>query len=141
MSGMDGCSISAGDRDGSEELGGLEKIGEGIGDGERSAGVEHEGSDDRSVGGSSSWVQYSCSCQRVVGRFDVIANRIELSRGWWWDGWVCSWFGSNTGSEEDSLCFLEGSLGTGNLGRSRISSSGCFGFFGFSMLEGALEAV
>jgi hypothetical protein len=28
-----------------------------------------------------------------------------------------------------------------DLGRSWIGSSGCFGFFGFSMLEGALEAV
>ena len=56
VSGMDGCSISAGNRDGSGERGGLEKIGEGIGDGERGAGIEHEGCDDRSVGGSSSWV-------------------------------------------------------------------------------------
>ena len=78
MSGVDGCSVGAGDRDGSEELGGLEKISKGVGDGERSAGVEHEGCDDR-----SSWVLDSCSCQRVVGRFDVIANRIEFSRGWW----------------------------------------------------------
>ncbi len=103
MSGMDGCSVGAGDRDGSEELGGLEKIGEGIGDGERSARVEHEGCDDRSVGGSSSWVLDSCSCQRVVGRFDVITNRIEFPRGWWRDCWVCSWFGSNTGGEEDGF--------------------------------------
>ena len=63
MSGVDGCSVGAGDRDGSEELGGLEKISKGVGDGERSAGVEHEGCDDRSVGGSSSWVLHSCSCQ------------------------------------------------------------------------------
>ena len=77
----------------------------------------------------------------VVGRFDVVANRIEFSRGWWCDGWVCSWFGSNTGGEEDGLCFLERSLGTCDLGRSWISSSGCFGFFGLSMLEGALEAA
>ena len=55
--------------------------------------------------------------------------------------WSFSWFGSNTVGEEDGLCFLERSLGTGDLGRSWISSSGCFGFFGFSMLEGALEAV
>ena len=62
MSGMDGCSVGAGDRNRSGELGGLEKVGEGIGDGERSAGVEHEGCDDRSVGGSGSWVLDSCSC-------------------------------------------------------------------------------
>ena len=34
MSGMDGRFIRAGDRDGSEELDGLEKIGESVGDGE-----------------------------------------------------------------------------------------------------------
>ena len=32
MSGVDGRSVGAGDRDGSEKLDGLEKIGEGIGD-------------------------------------------------------------------------------------------------------------
>ena len=32
MSGMDSCSVGAGDRDGSGKLDGLEKIGEGVGD-------------------------------------------------------------------------------------------------------------
>jgi hypothetical protein len=32
MSGVDGHSVGARDRDGSEELDGLEKVGEGIGD-------------------------------------------------------------------------------------------------------------
>ena len=35
MSDMDGCSVSAGDGDGSGKLGGLEKIGESVGDGKR----------------------------------------------------------------------------------------------------------
>ena len=49
--------------------------------------------------------------------------------------------GSNTGGEKDGFCFLERSLGSCDLSRSWIGSSGCFGFFGFSMLKGALEAV
>ena len=140
MSGMDGRSIGADDRDGSGKCDGLEKIGEVFGDGERRAGVELEGCNDRSIGGSCSWVQ-SCSCQREVRGFDVIVNRIEVLLGWRWDNWVSRWFGSDTGCEKDGLCFLERSLGSCDLGRSWIDSSCCFGFFGFSMLEGALEAV
>ena len=62
MSGVDGCSVGAGDGDGSGELSGLKKIGEGVGDGKRSAGVEKEGCDDRNIGGISCLVLSSCSC-------------------------------------------------------------------------------
>ena len=42
MNGMDGCSVGAGNGDWGGKLGGLEKIGESIGDGKRSTRVEHE---------------------------------------------------------------------------------------------------
>ena len=111
MSGMDGCSVGAGDGDWSGKLSGLEEIGESIGDRKRSAGVEHEGCDDRSVGGNSSRILSSRNSQRVVRRFDVTVNRIEFALGWWWDDWIRSWFGSNVGGKEDCLRFLEVNLG------------------------------
>ena len=117
-------------------VGGLEEIGESIGDRKRSAGVEHEGCDDRSVGGNSSRILSSRNSQRVVRRFDVTVNRIEFALGWWWDDWIRSWFGSNVGGKEDCLRFLEVNLGPCYLGRSWIGGSG---FTSFSGLGGAFE--
>jgi hypothetical protein len=45
MSGMDGGSVDAGERDGGGKRDGLEKIGEGVGDWKWSSGVEQEGCD------------------------------------------------------------------------------------------------
>ena len=82
----------------------------------------------------------SCSCQRVVRRFDVIANRIEVSLGWRGDEWVRSWFILYTSSKEDGLCFLDRGLGSGDFGRNWMGCMGGGGFAIFSCFGEAFEA-
>ena len=69
--------------------------------------------------GISCLVLGSCSCKRVVRGCDVTVNRIDVALDWWRNDWVLSWivFGY-VRCKEDCLCFLERSLGSGDLGKS-----------------------
>jgi hypothetical protein len=107
MSGIDDTSVSAGDRDGSEEFDRVEEVIDIIGAGERRTGIDHPGSESWSIGDWFFSCSCSCSGEGVVLGLHVAVQGVSITSCRWRDKSVsvCN-FVINLSSEKYSLGFL-----------------------------------